>query len=91
VFWSFGELCCWVHKLLASSPKADRSNIKGLMVPNIAGVCVCVCVLSMSLITLPYKTICINKHNDWCHMENFEMAKKRVIRTMSCVLLLGMC
>jgi hypothetical protein len=46
-------------------------------------------VLHMRLITSPYKTTYINKHNDCCHMENFEMAKKRVIRTMSCVLLLG--
>jgi hypothetical protein len=46
---------------------------------------------SMRLITSPYKTVCINKHNDYCHMENFEMAKKRVIRTTSCVLVLGMC
>jgi hypothetical protein len=45
-------------------------------------------VLSMRLIASPYKTICINKHNDCCHMENFETAKKSFI---SCVLLLGMC
>jgi hypothetical protein len=87
VFWSLGELCCWVHKLLAGSPKPDRSNVKGQMVPQVAGGG----DLSMRLITLTYKTIGINKHNDCWHMENFEMAKKRVIRTMRCVLLLGMC
>jgi hypothetical protein len=48
-------------------------------------------LLSMRLIASPYRTICIDKHNDCYHMENVEMAKKRVIRTMSCVLLLGMC
>jgi hypothetical protein len=36
----------------------------------------------MMLITSPYKTICINKYNDCCHMENFVMAKKRVTRIM---------
>jgi hypothetical protein len=44
--------------------------------------------LSMRLIASPYETVCINKHNGCCHMENVEMAKRR---TMSCVLLLGMC
>jgi hypothetical protein len=37
VLWSLGELCCWVHKLLAGSPKPDRSNVKGQMVPHVAG------------------------------------------------------
>jgi hypothetical protein len=51
VFWSLGELCCWVHKLLAGSPKPDRSNVKGQMVPHVAGE-----GLSMRLTALPYKT-----------------------------------
>jgi hypothetical protein len=59
-----------MHKLLAGSPKPDRANVAG------------VGVLRMRLITSPYKTTCINKHNDCCHMENFEMVKKRVIRTI---------
>jgi hypothetical protein len=74
-----------IHKLLAGSPKPDRSNVKGQMVPHVAGG-----GFSMRLITSPHKTIGLNKHNYCCHMENFEMAKKRVIRT-SCVLLLGVC
>jgi hypothetical protein len=73
VFWLLGELCCWTHKLLAGSPKRDRWNVKGQMVLHVAGG-------GMRLITSPYKTICINKHNDCCHMENFEMTKKRVWR-----------
>jgi hypothetical protein len=36
----------------------------------------------MRLIASPYETVCINKHNGCCHMENVEMAKKRVIRTI---------
>jgi hypothetical protein len=80
VFWSLGELCCWEHKLLAGSPKPDRQNVKEQMVLHVAG-----CVLRMRLITSPYKAICINKYNDCCHMENFEMAKKRVTRTMLCL------
>jgi hypothetical protein len=43
VFWSLEELCCWVHKLLAGSPKPDKSNVKGQMVHHFAlSVCVCV-------------------------------------------------
>jgi hypothetical protein len=87
VFWSLGELCCcagcissWqVHPSQTGPMLKDRQS---LMLPGGGG-------LSMRLITSPYKTIRINKYNDCCHMENFEMAKKRVIRTMSCVLLLG--
>jgi hypothetical protein len=59
--------------LLAGSPKPDRSNVKGQMVPHVArggGV-------KHAANNLPYKTIWINKHNDCCHMEHFEMAKKR--------------
>jgi hypothetical protein len=37
VFWSLGELCCWVHKLLAGSLKPDKSNVKGQTVPHVAG------------------------------------------------------
>jgi hypothetical protein len=36
VIWSLGQLCCWVYKLLAGSPKPDRSNVKGQMVPHVA-------------------------------------------------------
>jgi hypothetical protein len=39
--------------------------------------------VGMRLIS-PYKTICVNKHNDYCHMENFHLAKKRLVR-MSCL------
>jgi hypothetical protein len=80
-----------VHKLLAGSSKPDRSNVKGQMVPHVARERGGGGLLSMRLIASPYKTICINKHNACRHMENFEMAKKMVIRTMSCVFLLGMC
>jgi hypothetical protein len=80
-------LLCWVHKLLTGSPKPDRSNVKGQMVPHVAGRG----RVKHGLITSPYKTIWTNRHNNCCHIENFEMAKKRVIRAMSCVLLLGMC
>jgi hypothetical protein len=27
VFWPLGELCCWVHKLLAGSPKPDWGGV----------------------------------------------------------------
>jgi hypothetical protein len=85
VFWSLGELCCRVHNLLAGSPKPERSNVNGQMIPHVAGGD------KHEANNLAYKTTCINKHNDCCHMENFEVVKKRVIRTMSCILLLGMC
>jgi hypothetical protein len=65
VFWSLGEL-------LAGSPKPDRSNVKEQMGPHVAGGD------SKRLTTSPYKTTCINKHIDCCHMENSEKANKRV-------------
>jgi hypothetical protein len=37
VFWSLGELCCWMHNLLAGSHKLDRSNVKGQMVSHVLG------------------------------------------------------
>jgi hypothetical protein len=59
----------------------DRSNVKGHMVPHVAGGGGGL-LLSVWLITSPYTAICINKHNDCSHMENFRRAKKRVIGTM---------
>jgi hypothetical protein len=31
MFWSLGELYCWVHKLLVGSPILNWSNGKGLL------------------------------------------------------------
>jgi hypothetical protein len=39
----------------------------------------------MRLITSSYKTICINKYNDYCHVENFEMAKKNGYKDKLCL------
>jgi hypothetical protein len=58
VFWSLGELCCWVYELLVGSHMPDGSNGKGKMKGQPSSPGWKVEGSSRRLIPFPHKTMC---------------------------------